>query len=330
MAGLLSFDGCVALVTGGGRGLGRAYAKELAARKASVVINDVGCSVLGESVDSSVAENVAHEIRRSGGSAIANADDVSFPSGARAAVDAAIRHFGRLDIAICNAGITERSPFHEVTAEQYAQVDRVNHLGTAFVAMYAWPCFLQQRYGRLVMTSSVAGIWGRPGLSAYSASKAAVIGLARTLAYEAGDLDIKVNVISPAAASRMTDDRMQSDLGKHLTRAELSSALVTVLAHQSCPVSAQILQTFAGQYIPLQSYEPQGLHLNPNEDITAEQILSEFDKINCMTELRTFNHPSEVSKVRFQDLAACIGDDAHTLLAEVSENNSTNAPAKPV
>lgn len=324
----IRFDRRVALVTGAGRGLGRSYALELASRGAKVVVNDLGCSVFGTSTDDSVAQSVVGEIEASGGTAVANTADVSDPDGARSIVEDAVKNFGRIDAVVCNAGIANRIPFSEITPAQYARIDAVNHLGTAYVAMAAWPHFFKQNYGRLIVTSSVAGTWGRPALSAYSASKAAVLGLARTLAFETGDTNIKVNTVLPMVASRMTEDRIKSDLGKRLGRAELTSALVTVLCHEDCRVSGQIFQTFAGQYLPLRFYESPGLQLDPRGNISAEQLLNQFDKICSMTELRTFNHPSETAKIRFDELALTIGGDAYEFLKEISGNVPADAPTK--
>ena len=175
-----SFEGRVAVVTGAGRGIGRAYALLLARRGARVVINDLGGSMEGVGADAEPASAVAAEIVDAGGVAIADSNDVASAGGAQALVDAAVERFGRLDILINNAGIIRWAGFPDADADNLATHLAV-HVGGSFnTTRAAWPYMVEQGYGRVVMTTS-AGMFGLPNNVSYAAAKGAVIGLTRSL-----------------------------------------------------------------------------------------------------------------------------------------------------
>src|SRR5687768_9340630 len=200
--GRLRFDGRVAIVTGAARGLGLSYALALAERVASVVVNDLkDPSTNGEFA--SPAEEVAAAIRSRGGLARASDNDVTVPEAAEAIVQTAIDSFGRVDIVINNAGVSHVAAFDEPLTD-FRRVIEVNLFGAVHVTRAAWPHLLRQRYGRVVMATSAVGLWGAPDSSGYAAAKAAVVGLARSLAEEGRGHGVQVNSIAPAAETRLT------------------------------------------------------------------------------------------------------------------------------
>jgi NAD(P)-dependent dehydrogenase (short-subunit alcohol dehydrogenase family) len=171
-----TFEGRVAIVTGAGRGIGRAYARLLADRGASVVVNDLGGSMEGDGADSGPASSVAGEIVGGGGVAIAEASDVATLAGAQALIDAAVERFGRLDILVNNAGIMRWARFPDVDPDALAAHLAVHAVGSFNTARAAWPHMVEQVHGRIVMTTST-GMLGLPGNAAYAAAKGAVVGL---------------------------------------------------------------------------------------------------------------------------------------------------------
>ena len=197
-----SFEGRVAVVTGAGRGIGRAYAILLASRGASVVVNDLGGSLDGVGEDAGVAAEVADEIVGAGGAAIADASDVSTPEGGRSLIEAAIERFGRLDILVNNAGIIRWAGLPEADTENLASHLAVHVLGSFNTTRAAWPHMVDQGYGRIVMTTS-SGLFGLPKNLSYATAKGGVIGLTRSLATAGAAHGIKVNLIAPGAVTRM-------------------------------------------------------------------------------------------------------------------------------
>jgi NAD(P)-dependent dehydrogenase (short-subunit alcohol dehydrogenase family) len=244
-----SFEGRVAVVTGAGRGIGRAYALLLASRGARVIVNDLGGSIQGAGVDAAVASTVAAEISAAGGSAIADDNDVASTSGARALIDAAVENFGRLDILINNAGIIKWAGFPEVDQENLERHLAVHVLGSFNTTREAWPHMVAQGYGRIVMTTS-SGIFGLPKNLSYATAKAGVIGLTRSLATTSKAHGIKVNLIAPAAFTRMagpTADVDGPDAPSPMAPG-LVAPLAAFLAHETCPVNGEIYAAGAGRF----------------------------------------------------------------------------------
>ncbi len=198
------FDGRVAVVTGAGRGIGRAYAHLLAERGASVVVNDLGGSMAGEGSDAGPAATVVAEIVAAGGTAAADTNDVSVAAGAETLVGAAVEQFGRVDVLINNAGIIRWASFPEADAGTLQRHLAVHVVGAFNTTRAAWPHFVGQHYGRVVMTTST-GMLGLPGNLSYATAKGGVVGLMRNLAVEGAPHGIKVNAIAPAAVTRMAD-----------------------------------------------------------------------------------------------------------------------------
>ena len=197
-----SFEGRVAIVTGAGRGIGRAHALLLADRGASVVVNDLGGSMEGLGADAGVAAGVAEEIVASGGAAAADGSDVATPAGARTLIETALERFGRLDILINNAGIIRWAGLPDADEDNLASHLAVHTVGSFNTTRAAWPHMVEQGYGRIVMTTST-GIFGLPQNLSYATAKAAVIGLTRSLKTAGARYGIKINLIAPAAFTRM-------------------------------------------------------------------------------------------------------------------------------
>lgn len=201
----ISFAGQVAIVTGAGNGLGRAYAIELARRGARVVVNDLGAKRDGTG-QSEAALAVVEQIRAEGGEAIADGGDVSDFAQMQAMAKRAVEEWGGIHILINNAGIIRDRTFAKMEPEDFEMVLRVHLLGSAYATKAVWNLMREQNYGRVLMTTSSSGLGGNFGQANYSAAKAGVLGLARTLRLEGAKHDIRVNCIAPTAGTRMTAD----------------------------------------------------------------------------------------------------------------------------
>jgi NAD(P)-dependent dehydrogenase (short-subunit alcohol dehydrogenase family) len=251
-----SFEGRVAVITGAGRGIGRSYARLLAGRGARVVVNDLGGSMEGTGADDSVASTVVAEINAAGGTAIADTSDVASSAGAQALIDAAVNRFGRLDTLINNAGIIRWAGFPDADADNLATHLAV-HVGGSFnTARAAWPHMVERSYGRIVMTTST-GMFGLPDNLSYATAKGAVIGLTRSLTLAGAAHGIKVNLIAPAAFTRMAGQpEAEVNSPGEATNSmpmspDLVAPMVAFLAHEACPVSGEIYAAGAGRFTRL-------------------------------------------------------------------------------
>lgn len=192
----------VAIVTGAGRGLGRAHALALAAEGAKVVVNDLGGAVTGEGGDLSPAQAVVEEIRAAGGEAVANGGNVTSTADGRAMVEQAIDTFGRLDILVNNAGNIRNQLFVKMSEEEWDSVIAVHLRALYTVTKPAAEWFVKQRSGRIVNTASEAGLGGYAAAN-YAAAKEGIVGFSRTLALELGPFGVTCNAIRPRAGTRM-------------------------------------------------------------------------------------------------------------------------------
>jgi NAD(P)-dependent dehydrogenase (short-subunit alcohol dehydrogenase family) len=259
----IRLDGRVALVTGAGRGIGREYARLLAARGAAVVVNDFGVTVEGAGSDPDPANAVAQEINDAGGRAVANVQDIATGAGADSAVYAALDHFGRLDIVVSNAGVIRRKrPFEQWSMDDFSQVWHNTVGATVAPLRAAWPHLVAQGYGRVVVTTSTAGLYGQIESVPYSSAKAAVYGLMRSLALEGLPHGIRVNAIGPGGWTRMltgivTDPEAAEELARVL-RPELCAPGVLWLAHDSCTANGQAYQVHGGRAARVVIGEPDG------------------------------------------------------------------------
>lgn len=279
-----SFEGRVAAVTGAGRGIGRAYARLLAERRASVVVNDLGGSIQGVGADAEPASTVAGEIASAGGVAIADNSDVATAVGAQALVDRAVEQFGRLDIVINNAGIMRWAGFPEADAENLAKHLDVHVAGSFNTARAAWPHMVEQGYGRIVMTTS-SGMFGLPDNLSYATAKAAVLGLTRSLTTAGAAHGIKVNLIAPAAFTRMAGRRSDEvdSLGRGSGPPQMSPDLVApmaaFLAHESCPASGEIYAAGAGRFARIFIASTVG-YVHSAPEPTIEDVAQNWATIN--------------------------------------------------
>jgi len=277
-----SFEERVAVVTGAGRGIGRAYALLLGQRGARVVVNDLGASMEGSGADSQVASAVASEIAAAGGSALADGSDVADPDGAQALIDAAVENFGRIDILINNAGIIKWAGFPGADADNLARHLAVHVEGSFNTTRAAWPHMVEQTYGRIVMTTS-SGIFGLPENLSYATAKGAVIGMTRSLTVAGAAHGIKVNLIAPAAMTRMAgkpgaqEDSTGADSGP--MSPHLVAPMVAYLAHEDCPVSGEIYAAGAGRFARIFIASTPG-YVNPDAEPTIEDVAKNWSAIN--------------------------------------------------
>jgi NAD(P)-dependent dehydrogenase (short-subunit alcohol dehydrogenase family) len=272
----LRFDGRVAVVTGAGRGLGREYARLLAARGATVVVNNR---------TPELSDEVATEIAATGGSAVADGHDVKSGPGAAALVDETLDRFGRLDVVVNNAGIT--SPFEPFESVSEAALDAmmdVHVKGSWFVTQRAWPIMLSQGYGRVLMTISSAGLWGQLRSQAYSLCKGALIGLTRSLALDGRPHGIQVNAISPAGFTRMvtgsarSGDEVLLDTMKKTMPAELVAPVAAWLVHEECPATGMIFAAFGPMMARVFMSQTRG-YRSDAESYTIESIRDHFAEV---------------------------------------------------
>lgn len=274
----LRYDGRVAVVTGGGRGLGRAYALLLASRGAKVVVNDVGGNLTGDGRDAGPAQDVVREIVAAGGEAVASTDSVATPAGGQAIVDAARNAFGRLDILIHNAGNVRRGSLREISYEDFDAVVDVHLRGAFHVVRTAFPVMCDAGYGRIVLTSSIGGLYGNHDVVNYAVAKAGVIGLSNVAALEGAEHGVTSNVIVPAAVTRMAEGIDTSAYPP--MDPELVAPTVGWLAHESCSVTGELFIALAGRVATAVIAESPGVH---RPSWTVEDVAENLDAIRDHT-----------------------------------------------
>ncbi len=286
-APVIRFDGKVAVVTGAGGGLGRCYAVELAKRGAKVVVNDFGGSRDGSSEGSpSAADLVVNEIRSFGGEAVANYDSVTTPDGGERIVKTAVETFGRLDILINNAGILRDRSFVKMDPENWQPVIAVHLNGAYNVTRPAFIRMKEQGYGRIVMTTSAAGLYGNFGQTNYSSAKMGLIGLMNALKLEGAKYNISVNAVAPVAASRLTADVMPPDMAGQLLP-DYVSGVVLYLCSDDCNKSGLIFNVGGGYANRAAIMTGTGARLSDGETIpTPEDIRDNWEKINSLENAR--------------------------------------------
>jgi NAD(P)-dependent dehydrogenase (short-subunit alcohol dehydrogenase family) len=270
----LGFDGKVAIITGAGGGLGRSHALELARRGALIVVNDLGGSVDGTGSGSTAAQAVVDEIAAAGGEAVANYDSVATPEGGKAIVKTALDAWGRVDIIINNAGILRDASFKNMHPDKVDAVLDVHLRGAFNVTQPAWEHMRNQGYGRIVNTSSGAGVFGNFGQTNYGAAKMGLVGLTRVLAVEGAKNNIKANAIAPVAKTRMTEDLLGPAADS--LRPELVTPLVVYLVHDDVPVSGELYSVGGGRVARVFLGVTRGI---VDHELTPETVRDRFDAI---------------------------------------------------
>lgn len=254
----LRFDGRVAVITGGGRGLGRAYAELLGSLGCKVLVNDNGSVIKGEGADEGPAQEVVDAIRAAGGEAIANTDSVATPEGGRAIIQAALDTWGRIDVLIHNAGNVRYGTIRELSDEDLNAVLDVHLKGAFHVVRAAMGPMCDAGYGRVVLTSSIGGVYGNNRCVNYAMAKSAMIGLNNVIALEGEEHNVKSNVIVPGAVTRMAeglDTSLYPPMGP-----ELVAPMVGWLAHENCSVSGEIYAAVAGRMAEMYIGETKGAY----------------------------------------------------------------------
>jgi NAD(P)-dependent dehydrogenase (short-subunit alcohol dehydrogenase family) len=301
----LGFDGKVAIVTGAGGGLGRAHAKLLASRGALVVVNDVGGAVDGSGSSATPAEQVVAEIEADGGVAVADAHSVATSDGGEAIVQTAVDAFGRVDIVVNNAGILRDKAFHNMDDEMIDAVFAVHLKGAFNVTRPAWRRMREQAYGRVVNTSSSAGILGNFGQANYGAAKMGLVGLTNVLAIEGERYNIKANAISPIAGTRMTAEVL-GRLNEQLDPA-LVSPVVAFLAHEDCPVSGSIYSIGGGRVVRFFVGMTEG-YVQLDRPLTVEDVRDHFAEIDDTASFQVLHSAPEETMLVAELLRAHHGD----------------------
>lgn len=270
----ISLDGQVAIVTGAGGGLGRAHALLLAERGARVVVNDV--SGPGEGTGAvSPAQRVVDRIRAAGGTAVAENTDVSTKESAARIVDFATSTYGRVDILVNNAGILRDRSFAKISSAEIDAVMKVHLGGTLWMSKAAWPVMIEQGGGRIINTTSAAGLFGNFGQANYAAAKAAIIGLTKTLAIEGARSGVLVNAIEPGARTQMTENLL-GDLADSLDPS-LVAPLVLWLSARECAATGEVYNVGGGRVARVLVAQTRGLF---ERELTAERIRNAWEDIN--------------------------------------------------
>jgi 3-hydroxy-3-methylglutaryl CoA synthase/NAD(P)-dependent dehydrogenase (short-subunit alcohol dehydrogenase family)/putative sterol carrier protein len=288
VAGEIRFDDQVAIVTGAGAGLGRGYALDLARRGAKVVVNDLGGTRDGTGGGTSAADNVVEEIKAAGGEAVANYDSVATAEGGQSIVDSAIEAFGRVDIVINNAGILRDKTLAKMEPENWDAITDVHLKGAYNVTRPAFIKMRENGYGRIIFTTSAAGLYGNFGQTNYSAAKMGLIGFMNTLKLEGDKHNIRVNTVAPVAATRLTEDILPPEMLEKL-KPEFVAPLVLYLSSNGCQESGMILNAGMGYFNRAAIVTGPGVAVGDGSCIpTLEEIHQNWDAINDLGEAVEF------------------------------------------
>jgi len=279
----IRFDGRVAIVTGAGNGLGRVHALGLARYGAKVVVNDFGGARDGTGGSMTAAEAVVEEIRKAGGEAIADGADVSDFEQVTAMVAKATEKWGTVDVLCANAGILRDKSFGKMEVEDFAKVLNVHLTGTFYCCKAVWNGMRERNYGRIVLTTSSSGLYGNFGQANYGAAKAGMVGLMNVLAEEGRKADIRVNIISPTAATRMTEELLPAT-ALQLMKPESITPAVLFLLSETAPTRT-IMGAGAGSFAVIKILESEGINLPPSE-WTPDAVAAHFDQIADMSKAR--------------------------------------------
>jgi len=273
----INLSGRVAVVTGGGGGLGREHALLLASRGARVVVNDLGGAPDGTGGSMSAAENVASEIVARGGEAIASGASVTDYAQVQAMIADAVSRWGRVDILVNNAGILRDRTFAKVDLDDFRAVVEVHLMGAVHCTKAVWDGMRAQKFGRIIMTTSSSGLYGNFGQSSYGAAKMALVGLMQTLGLEGEKYNVRVNCLAPTAATRMLEGLMPRAMLDALDPTRVSPAMLA-LASEDAP-NRKIICAGAGSFEQANITLTPGLFLGSEDDV-AEQLLAQYEAIS--------------------------------------------------
>jgi len=296
----IRFDGKVAIVTGAGGGLGRQHALELARRGAKVLVNDLGGSVDGSGGSSEAAQKVVEEIKAFGGEAIAHGASVTDDAGVANMVQTAMDTWGRIDILVANAGILRDKTLTKMELADFELVMQVHVFGTFKPIKAVWDIMKAQNYGRIVVTTSSSGMYGNFGQSNYGAAKMAVLGLMNTLKLEGAKNDVKINAISPVAATRMTEGLMPPEVLAKLAPEYVTPGVV-YLCSDEAPTGA-ILTAGAGAFALSRIYETEGVYLGEG-GLSAEEVRDSWDQITAEPGQKAYFNGGEQGQKFFRKMA---------------------------
>lgn len=272
----ISFKDKVVVVTGAGGGLGKYYCLEYAKRGAKVVVNDLGGSLSGQGGDSRAADVVVDEIRKAGGIAVADYNNVL--EGEKI-IETAVKNFGTVHVIINNAGILRDAQFKKMTPQDSQLVIDVHVNGAFKVTKAAWEYFRKQGYGRIINTASPAGLYGNFGQANYSAAKMGLVGFAETLAKEGEKYNIKANTIAPLARSRMTESVLPPPILEQLGPEKIAPLVLYLTSEENQDISGQIFEVAAGFYAQIRWERSGGALFKPDDSFTPESVAKKFEEI---------------------------------------------------
>ena len=282
---MIDFDGQVVIVTGAGRGLGRLYALDLAARGASVVVNDLGGTMHGHGADDSIADKVVKEIEVAGGVAVASHDSVATPEGGQAIVRTALDRYDRLDAVVSNAGIFHTAPFDELEVDDWRRMLNVHVDGGFFLSQPAYRVMKAQGYGRFVFIASSAGLFGQPNSAHYAAAKAALLGLTNVIAIEGAEHGILANTMLPFGYSRMVTETIgelpEDSEFLHAIDPQWVVPIVTYLSSKACDVSHHNYSACAGRFARVFVGLAEGWLAERGKPPTAEDVAAHLAEVTA-------------------------------------------------
>ncbi|PCI43984.1 MAG: 3-oxoacyl-ACP reductase [Moraxellaceae bacterium] len=285
----VSFENRVAVVTGAGAGLGRSHAKFLAERGAKVVVNDLGGSVAGEGGSTEAADSVVKEIIEAGGVAVANYDSVASEQGGKNIIKTALDEFGKIDILVNNAGTIRDKSFAKLDLDNFTALMDVHLMGSVYCTRAAWPLMLESRYGRVVMTTSSAGLFGSHGHANYSSAKMSLVGLMSALKQEGTKKNVLVNSVAPMALTRMTEEVMSPKLAPKM-KPEYVSSMVAWFCSEQCELAGEIVECGMGYYSKVQIVEAEGVFLGNGDVPSPDEIGDNWGSISNMNSAQTYKN----------------------------------------
>ncbi|NLA05418.1 MAG: SDR family oxidoreductase [Firmicutes bacterium] len=284
----LRFDGRVAVITGAGGGLGKAYALLLAGRGAKVVVNDLGGTFDGEGADSTPAQKVVDQIKSTGGEAVANYESVSEWDSAQKIIQAAVDHYGQIDILINNAGILRDKSLLKMEIADYLKVIEVHLNGTYYCTKAAFAHMREQNYGRIVSTASAAGVYGNFGQTNYGAAKMGIVGLMNCVCQEGARYGVLANTVVPTAGTRLTATVMPPDVVDKV-KPEYVAPMVVYMCSEQFQESGKIYTAGGGYYSRAAMVEGPGIFLDTGAGITPDMIARQIEQIRTLEDGREYS-----------------------------------------